>query len=210
MVISVSLADFSGETEDQTFEWMESEVMGFQGAGVRNQLRPGSPSLAVSWALFPRYLISSFCIILNYKHGAYLLWKKSKRYRSIESKIWKLLKPFPCSCSLWNNQGEQVLLGSFLFSDKPWLCTSMFCVGLPICPQRLAYEWVLVTQSCLSLCDPMDYSQPGSSVHRIFQARTLEWVAIPFSRGSSRPRDWTLVSCIAGRFFTLWATIHLY
>lgn len=87
MVISVSLADFSGETEDQTFEWMESEVMEFQGAGVRNQLRPGSPSLAVSWALFPCYLISSFCIILNYKHGAYLLWKKSKRYRRIESKI---------------------------------------------------------------------------------------------------------------------------
>ena len=49
----------------------------------------------------------------------------------------------------------------------------------------------------------MDYSQPGSSVHRIFQARTLEWVAIPFSRGSSRSRDSTLVSCLAGRFFTL-------
>ena len=49
---------------------------------------------------------------------------------------------------------------------------------------------------------PMDCSPSGSSVHGIFQARLLEWVAISFSRGSSWPRDWTQVSCIAGRFFT--------
>ena len=55
-------------------------------------------------------------------------------------------------------------------------------------------------QSCLTLCDTMDCSPPGSSIHEISQARTLEWVAIPFSRGSSRPRDGTYVSCIAGRF----------
>ena len=52
----------------------------------------------------------------------------------------------------------------------------------------------------------MDYNSPGSSVHGIIQARVLEWVAIPFSRGSSQPRDRTRVSCIAGKFFTLWAT----
>ena len=102
-----------------------------------------------------------------------------------------------------------------------------------------------VTQSCLTLCDPMDCSPPCSSVHEILQARTLEWVAIPSSRGSSwpwdrtrsptlqvislqseplgkpkntgvgslsllqgisGPRNWTGVSCIAGRFFTSWAT----
>ena len=57
----------------------------------------------------------------------------------------------------------------------------------------------LVTQLCPSLCDPMDCSPPGSSVHGILQARALEWVAIPFSRGSSPPRDWTLVSLTAGR-----------
>jgi len=44
-------------------------------------------------------------------------------------------------------------------------------------------------QSCLTLCDPMDYSPPGSSVHGILQARILEWVAMPFSRRSSQPRD---------------------
>ena len=55
---------------------------------------------------------------------------------------------------------------------------------------------VLVSQSCLTLCDPMDCSLPGSSVHRILQARILEWVAISFSREHSWCRDWTQVSCI--------------
>ena len=53
-----------------------------------------------------------------------------------------------------------------------------------------------VTQSCLTLCDPVDCSLPGSSVHGILQARILEWVAISFSRGSSQPRDQAWVSCI--------------
>ena len=66
---------------------------------------------------------------------------------------------------------------------------------------------VLVSQYCLILCDPTDL--PGSSGHRILQARILEWGTIPFSRGSSWPRDWTWTSCIAGRFFTLWATRFL-
>ena len=60
---------------------------------------------------------------------------------------------------------------------------------------------VKVAQSCPTLCDPMDYT-----AHEILQARTLEWVAFPFSRGSSWPRHRTGVSCIAGRFFTNWAT----
>ena len=61
-------------------------------------------------------------------------------------------------------------------------------------------------QSCLILWDAMDCSLPGSCVHGTFQARVLEWVALSFSRGSSWPRDQTLVSCIAGRHFTVWAT----
>ena len=56
---------------------------------------------------------------------------------------------------------------------------------------------VKVSQSCLTLCDPKDHR-----VHEILQARLLEWVAFPFSRGSSQPRDRTQVSCIAGGFFT--------
>ena len=60
-------------------------------------------------------------------------------------------------------------------------------------------------QSCLTLCDPLDCSLPGSSVHGIFQAKILEWVAISFSKGSFPPRDQTQVSRIEGRFFTIWA-----
>ena len=64
---------------------------------------------------------------------------------------------------------------------------------------------VLVTQSCPILCNPMDCSPTGFSVHGIFQVRILEWVAILFSRGSSLPRDRTQVSHNVGRFFTIWA-----
>ena len=63
-----------------------------------------------------------------------------------------------------------------------------------------------VAQSCLTLCDPLDCSLPGSSVHGIFQEIVLEWIAISFSRGSSEPRDRTQVSRIVDRRFTVWAT----
>ena len=68
---------------------------------------------------------------------------------------------------------------------------------------KKVFGGVLVAQSCPTLCNPMDCSPPGSSVHVILQARILEWVAILFSRGSSRPRDRTWVSCIAGGFFAV-------
>ena len=63
-----------------------------------------------------------------------------------------------------------------------------------------------VAQSCPTLCDPMDCSLPGSSVHGIFQAIVLEWIAISFSRGSSQSRDQTRVSRIVNRHFTVCAT----
>ena len=71
----------------------------------------------------------------------------------------------------------------------------------------MSFKWseVFVTQSYLTLCDPMDCSPPGSSVHGILQPRILEWVTISFSKGSSQPRHRTLVSYIAGRLFTAWA-----
>ena len=67
-------------------------------------------------------------------------------------------------------------------------------------------KWSEVAESCPTLCDPVDCSLPGSSVHGILQARILEWVTISFSRGSSQPRDRTQVSCIGSRCFNLWAT----
>ena len=63
-----------------------------------------------------------------------------------------------------------------------------------------------VAQSCPTLCDPIDCSLSGSSVHGFFQAMVLEWIAISFSRGSSQPRARTRVSCIVDRRFTVWAT----
>ena len=87
------------------------------------------------------------------------------------------------------------LISNFLLSVSTWM----------------SVKWkvkVLVTQSCLIFCDPTNCSPPGSSVHGILQARILEWVAICFSRGSSQSRDQTQVSCIAGRLFTIWATME--
>ena len=72
----------------------------------------------------------------------------------------------------------------------PWLTLEVI---IKDCSRR-------ITQLCLTLCDLMD-----STVLGILQARILEWVAFPFSRGSSQPRDWTRVSCIAGGFLTNWA-----
>ena len=63
--------------------------------------------------------------------------------------------------------------------------------------ENMMWSRYLSAQSCPTLCDPMDCSLQGSSVHGIFQARVLEWVAISFSRGCSRSRDWTRVFCIA-------------
>ena len=108
------------------------------------------------------------------------------------------------------------------------LSTSYFCIPVPYDEKHIFFlhykisdiqtkrcllkrysSFVSATaQSCLTLCDPIDCNLPGSSVHGIFQARILEWVAISFSRGSSGlpgwedSQDWTCISCIAGRFFT--------
>ena len=72
----------------------------------------------------------------------------------------------------------------------------------------LAEEWQRQCPSLsrVQLCSPTDCSSPGSSVHGILQPRILEWVAISSSKGSSSLRDWTQVSCIAGKLFTVWAT----
>ena len=76
-------------------------------------------------------------------------------------------------------------------------CWILYC----ICSAVLC----LVFQLCLILCDPMDYSPEAPPSMGILQARILKWIAIPSSRGSWQPRNWTLVSCITGRFLTSWA-----
>ena len=79
-----------------------------------------------------------------------------------------------------------------------------------LCVFWMKWSEVFVLLSCLTRCNRMEYSSPGSSFHGILQARILEWVAIPFSRVSSWPRDWTQVSCIVGRLFTHWDTREAY
>ena len=95
----------------------------------------------------------------------------------------------------------------FLYLNKPMECTTA-----SMNPNVNYGLWVIVRvkslKLCPTVCNPLDCSLSGSSVHGILQARILEWVAISFSRGSSRPRDQTRVSHIAGRRFNLWATSH--
>ena len=89
--------------------------------------------------------------------------------------------------------GENEWVNLFYFFFFSW-----YFLPLTICVSSVA-------QASRILCDPVEGNSPGSSVHGISQARMLERVAIPFSRGSSQPRDWTQVPCISGRFFTIWA-----
>ena len=79
-------------------------------------------------------------------------------------------------------------------------------ITLPQCGCASSNQVKVKVKSCPTLCDPMDCSLPGFSVHGIFQSRVLEWVAISFSKGSFRPRDQTQVSRIVGRRFTVWTT----
>ena len=119
--------------------------------------------------------------------------------------------PPPCSGLCWsragigkrlkNCTGQRVFMASMSWSKLPfrqaWTNTQ------PTSPMALLVHESEseVTQSCPTLCDPTGYSLPGSSVHGIFQAIVLEWIAISFSRGSSQPRDRTRVSRIVDRRF---------
>ena len=99
----------------------------------------------------------------------------------------------------WNHFHVDSILSPLLILSYCWINTSW------------RWSWGVVLNSKFEdqkLCfvTTMDCSPPGSSVHGILQVRILEWVAIPFSRGSSWPRDGARASCTAGRFFTIWAT----
>ena len=127
----------------------------------------------------------------------------------------------PTSARSWKKQesSRQTYISPLLTMPKPltvwitincgkfwkrWEYHTTWPASWDICIQ--IRKWNEVTQSCLTLCDPMDGNLSGSVVHGIFQARILEWAAISFSRGSSQPRDRTWVFCIADSRFTVWAT----
>ena len=113
--------------------------------------------------------------------------------------LWKLVM----ERKAWNavvHGVARIQTGVSDWTELNWteLCARI-CYGLRI----VQYSDSEVTQSCPTLCDPMDYSLPGSAVHGIFKAIVLEWIAISFSRGSSQPRDWTRVFHIVDRCFTI-------
>ena len=98
-------------------------------------------------------------------------------------------------------KGKNAFTGSFCHLQENFLQRVFSTVALAL--RRTEQNACVSGQWCLTLSDFMDCSPPGSSVIGILQARTMEWVAISSSRGSSPPRDGTWVSCIAGRFFTI-------
>ena len=120
-----------------------------------------------------------------YIYNGLLLSLRKEQNFAICSNVDRLRRHY----AKWNKSDE---------TNTIWLSLMCVCVCVCVC--------VLVVQSYSTLCESIDYNLPGSSVHGILQARILEWVAMPFSRGSSQPRDRTQVSHIAGRFFIIWAT----
>ena len=146
------------------------------------------PSLSLSYGL------SKFKTKQNKKHINEMI-SFGNAYCGINKWGCELSSFFSLNLNLFIYKNEM-----FTFSLKLlriyWICELM----------KYTESESLVTQLCPTLCDPMDCRLPDSSVCGIFQARVLEWVAISFSRGSSRPRDQTRVSHIVGTHFTVWAT----
>ena len=118
-------------------------------------------------------------------------WRATVHHRVSKSRTW-LKRP-----------STQLYVNTYSFSDffpfrllQDIQCTS-WCYMVGPCWLSSLYVWACsIAHSCLTLCDPVDCSPPGSSVHEILQARILEWVAMPSSRGSSRPRGRTCLSCL--------------
>ena len=133
--------------------------------------------------------------------------------------IWDVFPKWELSLSLWIIHNFEVIKSSCSSRKNRlvnWESLNIYFLVFIILGSPVRAEWwvkaatiilfpvLMCTQSYLTLCDPMDCSPPGSTVHRILQA-ILEWVAIFSSRESSQPRDRTCISCTAGRFFTCWA-----
>ena len=109
---------------------------------------------------------------------------------------------------VWNcwRKAENKIIKTSQETRNSWVICSQGCVFKDLFTETMKREKSEVTQLCLTLCNPTDYSLLGSSICGISQARMLKWVAISFSRGSAQPRDRTQVSHIVGRCSTVWAT----
>ena len=142
--------------------------------------------------------ISWIFLILSREEASFSCLRKNWDGWGMES-VLLLLQIF--TCSVFHAHPRLILMP--LYWPYVWNALVQFLWRTNLCV--LWKVKALVGQSWLTLCNPMDSSLPGSSVHGILQGRILEWVAILFSRGSSWLRDWIWVSRIAGRLFTVWA-----
>ena len=133
---------------------------------------------------FPSKLFSLYIFLFEYY------------YPDSYAQLW--MENLSCSCYFI------CITKFFKFIFKWKIIALQCCVGF--CHIATWICHVCQSLSCLTLCDPMHCSPPGSSVHGILQTGILEWVPIPFSTGSSQPRNRSHVSHIAGTFFTIWAT----
>ena len=131
---------------------------------------------------------------------AYTWWFKLEPWTGSKVTGWNWSLPFP-TCGTWSklfNFAKPQFPKSKLYDMMTnWGDNKSQCIIQCMCVCMCSFF-----QSCLTLCDPMDCSPQGFSIHGIFQARILEWVAISSYRESSWARDQTCISCIAGRFFT--------
>ena len=140
-------------------------------------------------------------------HSSVLAWRIPGRGNLVGCHLWGRTESDTTE-AIQQQQQQQANFFTLLFHFHQDFIRSL----LNICQtQRMKYTKCYeseseVAQSCPTLQDPTDCSLPGFSVHGVFQARILQWVAISFSKGCSPPRDRTQVSCVAGRCFTLRAT----
>ena len=137
-------------------------------------------------------------LLLHISKNRHLGWGKQSAKSIVVSlyEDWVFIKFLPLSSQVYNHCSDPVLTGS---AHSVSACLDLHPLQSHIQTERERE----VAQSCPTLCDPMDCSLPGSSVHGIFQATVLEWIAIFFSKESSRPRDWTQVSHIIDRRLTV-------
>ena len=145
----------------------------------------------------------SHCTSFELPASDFLLYGKN----SSDINTWRSMQVFCYRCMLSHFSCVRLFVTPWTVARQAPLSMGFsrqeYWSGLPfLTPHVLC----LVTQLCPTLCNLMDYIPPGSSVHGILQARILEWVSMPSSRGSSPPRDWTQDSLFAGGFFTIWAT----
>ena len=177
-----------GKTYQNLLSWIpDSSIAFLQSSDCYSQWSKRTPLfLRLSWLNLSPHLLLQQALSIMCKDWSGIL------FHSTQSLLWSSL------CHLHHH---------LLWFLAVFFAPIKFFVFLAVskCLILLEVE-VLIAQSCPTLCNPMDCSTPGSSFHGVLQARILEWVAIPFSRGSSQSRDRTMVSCTAGGFFTIWAT----